>query len=153
MALQTFWLLPEVVSPTHYVAGLTEGFNLAREYRLVPVVIADGGKNGSVGGKGDRRPATSFAAETSDDLGGKMLRIGGTTAVAAPKNLVSSAEGADHAIRDLLKQFQLMFELLYYHHVVPNGLQERTHRLSTVYHRYLSRTMLLRSNVSDYIGN
>jgi hypothetical protein len=59
--------------PDHYVAGLTEGFNLAREYRLVPVVIADGRKNGSIRRERDGCPAASFAAETSDDLGGKML--------------------------------------------------------------------------------
>jgi hypothetical protein len=69
-----------------------------------------------------------------------MLRISGAPAVAAPEDLVTGAEGANHAIRDLLKQFQLIFELLNYRHVVPNGLQERTHRLGAVYHRYLSRT-------------
>jgi hypothetical protein len=66
-----------------------------------------------------------FAPETSDDLGGKMPRIGGATAVAAPKNLVSSADRADHAIRDLLKQFQLTLELLNYRHAFPNGCRNR----------------------------
>jgi len=93
MARQTFWLLPEVVSPTTTSPALPRASIWRANIASYPVVIADGGKNGSVGGKGDRRPAASFAAEASDDLGGKMLRIGGTTAVAAPENLVSSAEG------------------------------------------------------------
>ena len=66
-----------------HVARTAQRAHLLAENMLETVVVADGGQRGSIGGQGDGGQLHAFLFKTSGHFGGKMLRVGSRTAVAA----------------------------------------------------------------------
>lgn len=76
----------------HEISGLTETFDLAREGGVITVVIDDAGQESAVGVECDRRDRAAVFEITSDELGGKVLGLGGAATVAADQKLFPGEE-------------------------------------------------------------
>ena len=65
-----------------YIPRTAQGFYLAAENGLVPVIVGQGREEGGVCRQGDGRQGPPFLLETADELGGDVLGVGGAAAVA-----------------------------------------------------------------------
>ena len=74
-----------------HVARPPEGANLLGEHLDVPVVVGDAGECRGVGRQRDRRQRHAFDLEAIDELGGDVLGVGSTAAVAEEQQLVPVA--------------------------------------------------------------
>jgi hypothetical protein len=81
-----------------HVAGLTQGAHLTRENFVEAVIVADGGEDGAVGRQRDGTELGAFTLETPDELGGKMLSVGGRTAIAACQHLAAVGHAGQHGL-------------------------------------------------------
>jgi len=74
------------------IAGGGQRFDLPRENLFVPEIIADSSQGGSVCGEGNRGKRAPRLFIASHQLGGNVLRIGGTAAIPAKQDLLSGLE-------------------------------------------------------------
>lgn len=82
------------------VAGLSEGFDLALEEVVEAVVVAGGGEDGRVGGKGDGAEGGTVDGEADDELGYEMLGVGGGASVSGDEELVAGVHGCGGEFAD-----------------------------------------------------
>jgi hypothetical protein len=75
------------------VAGLAEGFDLAREDVVEAEVVAGGGKDGGVGGEGDGAKGGAVGGEADDELGYEVLGVGGRASIAGDEELAAVLHG------------------------------------------------------------
>ena len=89
------------------VVAAPEGVHLAREDPLEAVVVGDRGERERVGRQrdgGDRRPVV---LEPADELGGKVLSIGGAAAVAEAEDLAAGPDPARQRERRALDRLRI----------------------------------------------
>ncbi len=79
----------------------SKGPDLPRKNLFVPVVVAHGRQNGGVGRQRDRRQRTPLAHKPADHLGGKVLGIRGTAAVAENEDFIPILERPAYLARHL----------------------------------------------------
>src|SRR4030042_3088923 len=79
----------------------SEGLNLSGEDAGKICVVADAGQNGGSRGQGDGRQRRPIEEEVIDELGGDMLGIGGTAAVAEDENFIAVAKRFSYELNDL----------------------------------------------------
>jgi len=89
------------------IAGCAKRLDLAGKDGFEAVIVADRGESGGIGGEGDRGHTAALTAKASDELGGEMLRVGGTSAVAEPEDFSAVAQGRIHLVRDSFQQWQI----------------------------------------------
>jgi hypothetical protein len=75
------------------VAGLAEGFELTGEEVVEAVVVAGGGEDRCVGGEGDGAEGGAVDGEADDELGDKVLCVGGGATVAGDEEFVAGLHG------------------------------------------------------------
>ena len=75
------------------VAGLAEGLDLTLEDVIEGVVVADGGEDAGVGGEGDGAEGGAVDGEAGDELGDKVLGIGGRATVATDEEFAAGLHG------------------------------------------------------------
>jgi hypothetical protein len=83
--------------PSSDIAGLGEGFDLAREDGLEAEVVAVRGQNGGVGCESETGESRAINAITHDELGSEVLRICGAAAVAEEDDLLAVLSAVSHA--------------------------------------------------------
>src|SRR5438874_1462146 len=83
------------------VPATTQGLDLPLEYAVEPAIVGKGGQEGGVGGQCDGRQPWTLEAlrQSTHELGGHVLAIGGASAVSAKQHLAAAAEGLGDEIR------------------------------------------------------
>ena len=82
-----------------HVAGLSERGDLLGEHLVKIVIVGDRRQRGRICRQRDRRQGRAFAFKAVQQLAGKMLGIGGRTAVAAGKDLAIGEQALGHLFR------------------------------------------------------
>jgi len=91
IARETLGELPEVEIPTIHRL-LFQPLDLSFKNRIETVVVSDCAQNGGVGGQRKAGSGARSFSKRPIKLGGKVLSVGRTTAVAADQHLVSVSE-------------------------------------------------------------